>query len=230
MKQFLYAAAFLVPFATAAQQVPSAASAAASIAFSDTAVYRPNRFVYFMPGTMQLMDGRTVRGYLPVQTTYPGIDYTFIYYLAHPESKPKPAKQVVKVAQVQSMTAGKHYFEAMRVPGQEKVKILAERFVNGPVEVFLQAEAQRMPLPIPVAGAMLHSAVPYTNSHFFVRRNGILTKVERSSFSKEMSQYLKDYPELAAKVLKGEKNYHYRNTLAIITEYNAHLGGATGGQ
>ncbi|MCB2409269.1 hypothetical protein [Hymenobacter lucidus] len=227
MKQILYAAAFLLPFVTAAQQTTPAAPAA-TVTFADTAVYRANNYLSFMPGSMQLMDGRTVQGYLPIQTMYPGIDYTFIYYLAHPKSKPKPAKQTVQVAQVQSVTVAGHYLESMRVPGEQKVKILAERFVNGPVEVFLQAEPQRIPLPIPIAGAMLHTAVPYTNSHFFVRRNGSLIKVERSSFKTQMSQYLQDYPELATKVSQGTKDYHYRNLLAIITEFNAHIGSTPG--
>ncbi|UOQ54373.1 hypothetical protein [Hymenobacter cellulosivorans] len=222
MKHFFYAATFLLPFGAAAQQAPPPASAP-TVTAADTAVYRYNRYISFMPGTLRLMDGSTVPAYVPVPTVYPGIDYTFIYYLGYPKSKPKPAKKEMQVAQLQSMTAGSHYFEPMRVPGEKKIKILAERFVNGPVEVFLQAEAQRVPVPIPVAGAILHTAVPYTNSHFFVRRNGLLMQVDRSSFKDVMSQYLQDYPALATKVRAGEKDYHYRNLIAIITEFNAHL-------
>ncbi|GGG45047.1 hypothetical protein GCM10011378_21630 [Hymenobacter glacieicola] len=186
----------------------------------DTAEYRVNRYISFIPGTLQLTDGRVVSGYLPVPTMYPGIDYPFIYYLAHPNSQPKPPKQDVRVDEVERMTAGKHYFEPMRLAGDKKVKILAERVVTGPVELFLQAEQQSVPLPIPLPGAVLHSSIPYKNSHFFVRRNGVLTKVDRGMFYMQMSQYLADYPGLAKMVARNEKGYHYQDLIRIVTNYN----------
>ncbi|MBD2713704.1 hypothetical protein KBK19_01505 [Microvirga sp. STR05] len=227
MKQFLYATAFLLPFASTAQQPDSSAAEA-----SAKAVYRENNYVSFLPGTIRLLDGHLIQGYVPIPTMYPGIGTDFIYYRAHPKSKPKPKKQTVEISRVHSITAGAHYLETMLLPdGSDELydqEILAERFVNGPVEVFLQAEAQSIPVPIPVAGSILGAAIPYTNSHFFVRRNGFLMQVYRGSFKEVMSQYLQDYPELAAKVRAGEKDYHYRNMISIITEFNAHIGSTSG--
>lgn len=199
---------------------------AAPAATPDTASYRVNRFVMYSPGKLRLADGTEVSGYMPVTTVYPGIDFPFVYYLSHPDRKPKPKKQNVQIQDIVSMTAGAHYYEAMRVPTEKKVRILAERFVNGPVELFLQAEPESVPLPIPVAGAILNAAIPYKNSHFFVRRDGKLTEVNRSVFQMQISQYLSDYPELAVKVARGEKEYHYRNMVGIITEYNRHMAAA----
>ena len=100
------------------------------------------------------------------------------------------------------------------------------------MEVFLQAEQQRIPLPIPVPGAMLHTAIPYTNSHFFVRRNGHLQPVPRAGFGLQMSHYLADVPELAAKVARGDAGYRYHDLVNIVTECNQHLATAPvrGGQ
>ncbi|WP_156109072.1 hypothetical protein [Hymenobacter sp. APR13] len=225
MKHFFYAAAFLFPCAGAAQQTTSSVAAV-----SDTAVYH-GTFVSYLPGTIRLLDGQLIQGYVPIPTTYPGIGADFSYYPAHPQSKPKPKKQNMQVSRVHSITAGTHYLETMLLPDGEELydqEILAERFVNGPVEIFLQAEAQRIPVALPAGGAILGAAIPYTNSHFFVRRNGVLMQVYRGSFKEVMSQYLHDYPELAAKVRAGEKDYHYRNLISIVTEFNVYISRASG--
>jgi len=41
-----------------------------------------------------------------------------------------------------------------------------------------------------------------------------------SNFKKNMSKYVEDYPELAAKITNGEEGYRYVNIMAIIKEYN----------
>jgi len=189
--------------------------------------------VDFLPGSLRMLDGRTIQGYVPIPMQYPGLGANLFYYLANPRSKPRPKKLKLEITKVHSITAGTHYLETMLLPdGADSElydpEILAERFVNGPVEVFLQAEAQHIPVPIPVAGSIMSAGIPYTNSHFFVRRNGLLMQVDRGSFKDVMSQYLQDYPELAAKVREGEKNYHYRNLISIITEFNAHTGSTPG--
>ena len=120
---------------------------------------------------------------------------------------------------VKCMTAGSHYLEPMRLPG-EKVKIMAERFVNGPVEVFLQADQKSVPIVVPLPSALLMSGIPYTKSHFFVRRNGVLTQVDRGMFYMQMSQYLADYPELAKRIAHAEKGYHYKDLLRLVSSYN----------
>ncbi|WP_400192583.1 hypothetical protein [Hymenobacter sp. B81] len=156
---------------------------------------------------------------------YPGIDFPFNYYSVCPNRKPLPPHQTARVDEVLNMTAGPYYFETMRLPGEKKAKILAERVVNGPAELFLQAEQQRIPLavPVPGAGAMLHTAIPYTNSHFFLRVNGKLKEVRRDIFERQISTYLEACPELAQKIARGDKGYHYRNLISIVTEYNAYL-------
>ena len=225
MKPFLSATVFLLPFVSAAQQVAVAPAAAV---LADTAIHHAMGGVDFLPGSLRLLDGRTIQGYMPIPMRYPGLSADLFYYLAHPQSKPRPKKLKMEITKVHSITAGTHYLETMLLPddsGPELYdpEILAERFVNGPVELFLQADAQQIPVPIPVAGSILSAGIPYTNSHFFVRRNGFLMQVSRGSFKEEMSQYLQDYPALAAKVRGGERNYHYRNLISIITEFNAHI-------
>lgn len=81
-------------------------------------------------------------------------------------------------------------------------------------------------MPISVPGAILHTSIPYTNSHFFVRRNGQLQQVQRAAFDSQISQCLADYPELAAKVARGESGYHYRDLVSIMTGFNQHLATA----
>ncbi|MCC3153598.1 hypothetical protein Q3A66_12750 [Hymenobacter sp. BT770] len=226
MKALLLAVLLPLPFGSHAQQAPApSGTSPASVRLgtaADTTLHVIDKTLLFAWGTIKRMDGQEVQAYLPVFTQYPGMDFPFDYYFTPPEVKPTPPRQTIAVEQVHSMTAGPYYFETMRLEGQKKAKILAQRMAHGPVELFLQAEQQRAPLPIPVPGAILHTAIPYTNSHFFVRRNGRLQQVERASFGPQMSQYLADYPDLAAKVARGETNYHYRDLVSIITEYNQH--------
>jgi hypothetical protein len=236
MKNLLLGLLSLIFFSSQAQQasLPSGTSQAAVPAgtAADTSLHVIDKTLLFAWGTLTRVDGQQVQAYLPVFTQYPGMDFPFNYYFTRPEAKPTPPRHTIKVEEVRSMTAGPYYFETMRLAGQKKAKILAQRMANGPVELFLQAEQQRVPLPIPVPGAVLHAAIPYTNSHFFVRRNGALLKVERSEFGSQISQYLSDYPALAMKVARGLPQYHYRDLVGIITEYNLHMAAAaaTGGQ
>lgn len=204
-------------FGARAQQTTAPAAAAA--APTDSGAYVANRFISFIPGQLELLDGRIITGYMPVTTMYPGLDFEFIYYLTHPDRKPKPEKQEVRMQDVKRMTAGSHYLEPMRLPG-EKVKIMAERFVNGPVEVFLQADQKSVPIIVPLPSPILMSGIPYTKSHFFVRRNGVLTQVDRGMFYMQMSQYLADYPELAKRIAHAEKGYHYKDLLRLVSSYN----------
>lgn len=168
-----------------------------------------------------------IKGYLPITTLYPGFDFEFIYYLTHPGQKPKPMKQEVEMKDIKRMIAGAHYLEPMRLPG-EKVKIVAERFVNGPVEVFLQADQKNVPIVVPLPSVLLMSGIPYTKSHFFVRRDGVLTKVNRDRFYMQMSQYLSEYPELAKRIAHAEKGYHYKDLLRLVSSYNQFVANLKG--
>ena len=230
MKTLLLAVFLPLSFVSHAQQAPAPAGPAPAVihsgAAADTALHVIDKTLLFAWGTLKLMNGREVQAYFPVFTQYPGMDFPFDYYFTRPEVKPTPPRQTARVEDVRSLQAGPYYFETMRVDGQKKAKILAQRMANGPVEVFLQAEQQRVPLPIPVPGAMLHTSIPYTNSHFFVRRNGHLQQVERAAFGTQISQMLADYPELAIKVARGESGYHYRDLVSIMTEFNQHMATA----
>ncbi len=226
MPQFVYYCPFIMRTLLLAALLPLSYGSQAQLApvptgtSADTTLHVIDKSLLFAWGTLKRMDGPDVQAYLPVFTQYPGMDFPFNYYFTRPEAKPTPPRHEIRVEQVRSMTAGPYYFETMRLEGQKKAKILAQRMVNGPVELFLQAEQQRAPLPLPVPGGLLHAAIPYTNSHFFVRRNGRLQQVERSGFGAQMSQYLTEDPDLAAKVARGDTQYHYRDLVSIITEYN----------
>ena len=220
----MYKLLYALPLAALPLAAPAQAPAPA--ASPDTMLCVIDKTLSFGWGTLRLTDGRAIQAYLPIPTQYPGIDYPFNYYFRRPNRKPTPPRQTAKVEDVLSMTAGPYYFETMRPAGTKKPKILAERVADGAVELFLQAEQQRAPLPIPVPGAVLHTTIPYTNSHFFIRRRGgALAEVDRGLFNAQVSQLLMDYPELAMKVARQEKDYHYRSLVAIITAYNAHLAG-----
>jgi hypothetical protein len=209
------------PIAASAQTAPANAPAASS-APVDTVAQQSEKYALYHPGTLRLLNGTEIKGYFPAPEMYPGIDFPFVYYLSSPSHKPKPQKQNAKIADIVSMTAGTHYFETMRI-GDKKAKILAERFVEGPVELFMQVEPESIPLPIPVAGAFLHTAIPYKNSHFFIRLDGQLKEVRRDIFERQISTYLKACPELAQKVARGEQNYRYRDMIRIVNEYNAFI-------
>ncbi|SMB98404.1 hypothetical protein SAMN00120144_1090 [Hymenobacter roseosalivarius DSM 11622] len=199
----------------------------ASVAPTDTVGYIKGgygkfRDTFYM-GNLIKIDGTQLTGvYLPATLMGYG---TQIDYFLTPPGQPKRAKRyTLKIKKVQSMTVHRRYYENILSKGKPS-KVLGVRMLTGPVELLTYAQPGVVPVPIPGAAVLLVNA--YTNNRWYVRRNGELKEVSRLNFATEMSQYLADYPELAQKVIVGEKNYRYRNTLSIITEYNQHATAAS---
>ncbi len=172
----------------------------------------------FRWGELSKTDGTKITAYLP--STRMGYERILDYFETPPGQKPHAQRHTLPMKQVRSMSVHGRYYENLWHKGKP-TKVMALRVLAGPTDVFTYAQPKYLPVPIPGAGALLVNA--YTHNHWYLCRNGETTELIRSKFAKQLSSYLADYPELAQQVANGEANYGYRNTLAIMNAYNAHM-------
>jgi hypothetical protein len=171
------------------------------------------------PGTVVTPEGRVVKGYFPGSIN--GFEKTISFYLTHPEVRPFPQPKYISVDKIRSMTVRGFYFETLQKNGKS-LHVLACRLVDGPVQLFNYAEEKGIPIPLPVVGFGLIplASIPYTNNHWYLKRNGELTVIDRNRFVFEASSYFADYPALAQKIKAKDKDYQYQDMVRIVTEYN----------
>jgi hypothetical protein len=219
MPSVFYTACFLVLSRPAFSQAPPAADTAGYVKggyhkFTDT----------FYLGEFTTTDGTTLRAYLP--TTRMGYERILDYFQTPPGQKPAARRYTLRMEQVRSMRVHGRYYENLLDDG-ETTDVLALQLLTGPVEVFTYAEPRSVPVPVPIPGAgMLIAGAGYTNNHWYLRRNGEITKLRRGKFAEQLSSYLADCPALAQQVASGAEHYRYQNTLSILSEYNQFLAQA----
>lgn len=198
------------------------ASGQTSVTAADTAGYVKGGYHKFTDtfrlGELTKSDGTKLTVYLP--STRMGYERILDYFETPPGQKVRAERHTLPMARVRAMSVHGLYYENLGDDGKP-ADIMALRVLAGPTDVFTYAQPKMLPVPIPGAGALLVNA--YTNNHWYLRRNGEVTKLRRAKFAEQLSAYLADYPELARRVASGEANYEYRNTLAIMSEYNAHM-------
>lgn len=131
----------------------------------------------------------------------------------------------VKVKNIQSIRYADLTYQSVQATGSSK-EYLAREAVTGPVTLYVYTEAKSVPLPIPVAGAILHTAIPYDNSLLFLRRGNETVRINRAIYSEMMTAYFSDRPDLVEKI--KNRTYKYRDTEALVREYNGSPAGGTG--
>jgi hypothetical protein len=121
------------------------------------------------------------------------------------------------------------YSETLILNGKSE-KVLAPRLLNGPVELFTLSETNNIPIPIAIGGIMSIATLPglnYANNLWYLRRSGSpLVQVSRGKFREQLVAYVKDAPDLAAKITAGHPDYRYQDMIRIIQEYNSFLTSA----
>lgn len=167
-----------------------------------------------------LASGRKVEGYFSLISI--GMEKQIYYCETNPEKKPRPTMKLVKIDNIQSITQRGIYAESLR-HGGKSLRILAPRVVDGQVELFVYAEPQRIPVPVPLPGAVAIIGINYTNNHWYLRRNGMLTIVTHSNFQELMSSYTTDCLAIKAQISNSADGFRYKDMPNIVRLYNDFL-------
>lgn len=212
MKQFLLTASLLlaIPLLTQAQKSDS----------DTTQIQDTSERSGMAWSEVTLASGRKVEGYFSLITT--GLEKQIYYCETNPEEKPRPTTKLVKIDNIQSLTQRGIYAESLRQEGKN-LRILAPRVVDGQVELFVYAEPQRIPVPVPLPGAVGIIGINYTNNHWYLRRNGILTIVTHSDFRELMSSYTTDCLALKSQIDNNADGFRYKDMPNIVRLYNDFL-------
>jgi len=167
-----------------------------------------------------LASGRKVEGYFSLVST--GVEKQIYYCETNPEKKPRPTAKLVKIDNIQSLTQRGIYAESLRQEGKS-LHILAPRIVDGQVELFVYAEPEKIPVPLPLPGPAGLIAINYTNNHWYLRRNGILTTVTHGNFREVINSYFTDCLALKTQVNNNADGFHYKDMPNIVRLYNDFL-------
>ena len=124
----------------------------------------------------------------------------------------------IKVKDISSVDYADLHYEFIQPIGSTK-GYLAREAVSGKVTLYVYSELNRIPLPIPVAGAIISTAIPYNNSILLLKRDEQIVKVDRLAFLETMINYFADCPAVAQKI--KNKTYRFRDMEALVQEYNA---------
>ena len=169
-------------------------------------------------------DGRRVRAYMPTDAF--GFEELVPYFSTNPEVRPFPKPKTVKVELLRSMTIRERYYETIRLPGDAHPRIMAWRVVNdGPVELFVYSDSAVPAVPLLGLGVGLLTTALSTipNSHWYLRRDGQLLLVGRSTFRQQMSQYVGECVALRTQIQNGTEGFRYGDMPNIVSLYNGYL-------
>ena len=177
--------------------------------------------VQYRMGTLTLVDGTSITGYMPCNLA--GYGRKLLYFLPplsidaqlrHPHA--------LSISKIKQLAVHGRLYETVQRQGKN-TDILALHLFEGPIALAMYSEPRAIPLPIPLG---LGLAMPILNikisdkDHWYLSRNGVCTEMPRAHFAELMSAYLFDNPELAGKVARQEPTYLHANTPAIVAEYN----------
>jgi len=188
-----------------------------------TRLFQGVRNQTFAWGTLVLQDGRRLQAYLPVTAT--GLYMSVPYYAQPPDEQPAAKPKNVNVNKVRFMRVQGQYSELLTVNKREGGQLAARRQA-GAVELFLV----QMTLPpllttflgsTPVLGSPATHATGGAITSWYLRRPAaapILLSPEQ--FAKQVSSFLSDDKELAAKVAAGAPGYQFDDLESIIQQYN----------
>ena len=160
-----------------------------------------------------------VRAYLPA--TRHGYERAIDYFETPPGVKPHPKRYSLNIIQAHTMRVRGRYYENLFVE-DESIDVLALRLLAGPVELFTYAEPRSVPVPLPGA-AVLVAGVAYTNTRWYLRRNGQVTTVRRGQFAQQLSAYFANCPALAQAVAREDEHHRFRDLPPLVDEYNRYV-------
>jgi hypothetical protein len=127
--------------------------------------------------------------------------------------------QAMAVDRVQSVQTSQSYLEHMVIAGK-RLHLLALRTANGPVELFSYTETKRIHMAARSVGLEQNTGyVPYPQKqHWYLRRQGVLTEVQRENFAPQLAAYFQDDPATVASLTGG--SVVYQNLTPLVEAYN----------
>ena len=182
-----------------------------------------------LPGYIITLDGDTVRGYLLNINLWLNQHMTFYYKdPADREGRIKYKPKEIKAYQV-----GSRFYESMKYPFSYSIhpNNFILRRVDGPIKYYVwyynEDRSKLMSPDISLAdltSAFLFDEKELWKNEFGKKGDGEFTELTSlkflMKFAKNMSEYVKDDPELAAKILNKEMGYQNIDIEKIIREYN----------
>jgi len=182
-----------------------------------------------LPGFMITLEGDTVKGYLLNINLWMNQHMTFFY--RDPDDREGRVKY--KPKEIRAYQVGSRFYESMKYPFSYSVhpNNFILRKVDGPIKHYVwYYNEDRSKLMSPdislsdLSKAFLFEEKDLWKNEFGKKGDGELTEFTNirflMKFAKNMSEYVKDNPGLAAKILDKEKGYQSIDIEKIIREYN----------
>lgn len=181
------------------------------------------------PGFIITLKGDTIKGYLLNINLWLNQHMTF-YYKDTTDFK---GRIKYKPKELRAYQVGSRYYQSMKFPFTYSLH--AQNFIlrklTGPIDYYVwYFDQDRAKLSSPdisidqLSRAFLFDEKELWKDEFTVKNNGEFTKVSDfrflMKFAKNMSEYVKDDAELAAKIQNKTKGYQGIDIEKIIQEYN----------
>jgi hypothetical protein len=183
-----------------------------------------------LPGFIITLQGDTVRGYLLNINLWLNQKMTFFY--TDPDDREGRVKYTPK--EIRAYQVGPRYYESITHPFTNSIR--SENFilrkVDGPIKYYIwyfDEDKSKLMVWDKISLADLGKAFLFDESELWKDEFGkkenekTLTRFDFKfllKFAKNMSEYVKDYMELAQKIANKKEGYKNINIEAIIREYN----------
>lgn len=182
------------------------------------------------PGYIITLKGDTVKGYLLNINLWLNQKMTFFY------SDPQDRKGRIKYTpkEIKAYQVGQRYYESIKYPFVYSTH--AENFilrkVNGPIKYYVwyyDEDRNKLMSLDKLSLTDLEKAILFDESELWTNEFGLKQNEETLTpfnlkflmkFSRNMADYVKDYPELARKIENKHEGYKNINIESIIREYN----------
>ncbi|NMC37434.1 MAG: hypothetical protein GYA41_03835 [Bacteroidales bacterium] len=182
------------------------------------------------PGYVITLKGDTVKGYLLNINLWLNQKMTFFY------SDPQDRKGRIKYTpkEIKAYQVGQRYYESIKYPFVYSTH--AENFilrkVNGPIKYYVwyyDEDRNKLMSLDKLSLTDLEKAILFDESELWTNEFGLKQNEETLTpfnlkflmkFSRNMADYVKDYPELARKIESKHEGYKNINIESIIREYN----------
>ncbi|MFO7616370.1 MAG: hypothetical protein R6V75_03895 [Bacteroidales bacterium] len=187
------------------------------------------------PGYIITNEGDTVQGHLLNINLWMNQNMTFFY--TDPDDRKTRVKYRPK--EIKAYQVGNRYYESVKYPfpyGNHPVSFILRR-IDGPIRCYVwyyNMEKSRLMSSDfnldDLAKVILFEEKDLATSHYGVGEDGKFTELTSFKFlvkfAKNMSEYVKDDPELARKILEKQEGYLGipRDIERIIKEYNQNKG------
>jgi hypothetical protein len=127
------------------------------------------------------------------------------------------SRKTVRATDIRSIDFAQSRYQVIENAKGNRWRLFLEA-VTGEVTLYLYTEQNKIPIPVPSLGGLVSIGIPYQNTLFYLRRNGELLEVEKTTFMAQMQTYFQDDSVIVARIT--DKTYRYRDMVSLVTAYN----------